>query len=219
MTILSVRERIPIIVAGYVVVVIFAGVFVGLGYLPENVVGTTAEEISVTERLIISAIAVAPLLLALLWDRFKSIKVGEFEISLNEAGAAINVELSTDIQTLDSSATPQLVASVSRAITQPDLKLVEINLRTQPYWWSTRLFLLAALAQEYSNIQRLVIVCNDASRVFVGMVAPAAIGTIARRACCVRRWTRSSTWVIRSKGPSRCSPDSTGPAARYCKRL
>jgi hypothetical protein len=37
------------------------------------------------------------------------------------------------------------------------------------------LFLLAVLAQEYSNIQRLVIVRNDSNRVFVGMVSPAVL--------------------------------------------
>lgn len=35
--------------------------------------------------------------------------------------------------------------------------------------------MLAALAQEYTSIQRLVIVRNDADRVFVGLISPAAM--------------------------------------------
>jgi hypothetical protein len=59
---------------------------------------------------------------------------------------------------------------------------VEVNLRTTPYWWSTRLYLLAALAQEYTEIERLVFVEQDAARVFVGIAAPAAVRrALARR--------------------------------------
>lgn len=44
-----------------------------------------------------------------------------------------------------------------------------------PYWWSTRLFLLAALADDYSNIKQLVFVENDDERSYVGMATPAAV--------------------------------------------
>jgi hypothetical protein len=43
------------------------------------------------------------------------------------------------------------------------------------YWWSTRLFLLAALAQEYTKIERVVIVREDTDRIFVGLATPIAI--------------------------------------------
>jgi hypothetical protein len=53
------------------------------------------------------------------------------------------------------------------------LKLLAINLGSTPYWWSIRLYLLAALAEEYTYIERLVVVEQDGARVFVGMAAPA----------------------------------------------
>src|SRR5262249_22665581 len=56
---------------------------------------------------------------------------------------------------------------------RPDLRLVEVNLRDHRYWWSTRLFLLAALAESFTNIQRIVVVADDAGRSFVGLVSPA----------------------------------------------
>lgn len=71
---------------------------------------------------------------------------------------------------------PVALANAMRAaIGNRDFRLVEINLRTSPYWCSTRLFLLAALAQEYTNIERLVFADQDAARAYIGMAAPAAL--------------------------------------------
>jgi hypothetical protein len=68
-----------------------------------------------------------------------------------------------------------LVNLIAAAIAQADLKLVEVNLRCRPYWWTTRLFLLAALTQEYTNVERLLFVKYDALRIFVGTATPASV--------------------------------------------
>ncbi len=120
----------------------------------------------------------APLVLALLWEHLKGVKVGQVEITLTEVAPKLHVELATQIQALEASVTFVLTNAMAAAIGNDEFRLVEINLRTTPYWWSTRLYLLAALAQEYTNIGRLVFVELDAARVFVGIAAPAA----ARRA-------------------------------------
>jgi hypothetical protein len=175
MPVLSIRERIPIVLLGYLVVLIFAAVFVGLGFLPAGTLGPNAEALSTTERLILGAVVVAPLVVGLLWDRLENIKFGGLEIALTELTMAIDVQLAAAIQDMNSSATPELVRAVSTAIAKTDLKLVEVNLRAHPYWWSTRLFLLAALADEYTSIERLVIVSHDADRKFVGLASPASL--------------------------------------------
>jgi hypothetical protein len=51
---------------------------------------------------------------------------------------------------------------------------IEIQLRhpTKPYWWSTRLFLIAALAQDYSRVHAFVFVDGEEDRHFLGLATP-----------------------------------------------
>jgi len=87
----------------------------------------------------------------------------------------LHVELASEIQNLEGSATQPLLEAMSAALRKKDFRLVLVNLRSGPYWWSTRLYLLAALAEEYTNIERLVFVEQDAARLFVGIAPPAAV--------------------------------------------
>jgi len=64
---------------------------------------------------------------------------------------------------------------IERVIKNRNIKLLEINLRTTRYWWSTRIYLQAALADDYTNIQRLVFVEGDAQRRYVGMATPGEV--------------------------------------------
>jgi hypothetical protein len=50
-----------------------------------------------------------------------------------------------------------------------------VNLHAEPYWWSTRLFLLATLAYLYSGVEMFVIVEGDEERRYVGMISPRAL--------------------------------------------
>ncbi len=175
MAALALRNRILVVLAGYLIVLLFAAVFVALGYLPPGALGPKTEPLSTSERLILGAIAVAPLAAGLLWDRLVNIKFGGVEIALAELAAAIDVELSTGVQEMKGSENIELTMAVSAAIAKTDLRLVEVNLRKHPYWWSTRLFLLAALAQEYTHIARLLIVADDADRRFIGLASPSGM--------------------------------------------
>jgi Domain of unknown function (DUF4062) len=49
-------------------------------------------------------------------------------------------------------------------------QVFEINLGDGKYWWSTRLYLLAALAVDFTKIRQFVFV--DADGVFIGMASP-----------------------------------------------
>jgi hypothetical protein len=154
--------------AGYAVLALAAIAFFSLGKLPM--------ELTHTHRLIISAVAVTPVLLALLWEHLKGFKVGQVEITLNEVAPTVDVELASAMQDLRGSETPALAQAISVAADRADLKLVEVNLRSKPYWWSTRLFLLAALVEEYTRIERLIFVEGDAARRYVGMASPSGSG-------------------------------------------
>lgn len=171
---ISVRQRGLIALVGYAVLAIFAAVYF--------VVRRGSSTVTTSQALVISGVAVGPLVLALLWEHLKGVKVGQVEITLTEVAPKLHVELASQIQALEASVTPVLANAMAAAIGNKEFRLVEINLRMTPYWWSTRLYLLAALAEEYTYIERLVFVEQDAARVFVGVAAPAAVRkALARR--------------------------------------
>jgi len=151
---------------GYSVLAIFGAIYEGL---------RKWSTLTTTQALISSGILLAPLLLALLWEHLKGVKIGQVEITLTEVAPTLHVELASQIQALEASVPQALTNAMRAAIGNKEFRLVEINLRTTPYWWSTRLYLLAALAQEYTNIERLVFVDQDAARWFVGIAGPAAV--------------------------------------------
>jgi hypothetical protein len=166
---LSFTRRLQIAGAGYVVVTIFAAAFWALQQF---------KGMSSTDRLILSAAAVAPILLALLWERIKGLKVGEVEITMIEVTLPIDIVLASAIQDLPSALESQvsdLVQVVGPALDSDKLKIVEINLRDGSYWWSTRLHLLAALADEYTSIDRLIFVEQNDARKYLGMASPSAV--------------------------------------------
>jgi hypothetical protein len=69
------------------------------------------------------------------------------------------------------------LAKIKTAIGQEQAEeLVEVNLGDGNFWWSTRLYLLAALAEDYTNIRQLVFLRNYAGRErgFIGIATPTA---------------------------------------------
>ncbi|MGA8728650.1 MAG: hypothetical protein WB608_07865 [Terracidiphilus sp.] len=164
---ISLLQRGLIALIGYSVLAVFGTIYFVLKRQSSN--------FTTTQALVISAVAVAPLVLALVWEHLKGVKVGQVEITLTEVAPTLHVELASQIQALEASVPVALTNAMQAAIGQKEFRLVEINLRTSSYWWSTRLYLLAALAQEYTNIERLVFVEQDAARVFIGMAAPAGV--------------------------------------------
>lgn len=185
-------KRLQIALAGYGVVIVFGVVFWALHGL---------KELSSAERLILSAAVAAPLALALLWEHLKGLKIGEIEITLKEVTPPINIELAGAIQDLQGSGTPALVEGVSAAVKSKEMRLVEINLRDSSYWWSTRLYLLAALAEEYTSIKRLVFVEQNAARLYLGMASPSAVRKmLARRFPGVQRAFRELQQGVGQQG-------------------
>lgn len=160
----SPRRRFALAIRGYAAVGLFCVALLALRLV--------ATGLTSTETLILSAILASPLALALFWEHLKGLKVGELEVRLAEVSLPIDVELAAAVQDLKGSETQELVETISAAIGRSDLRLVQVNLRSTPYWWSTRMFLLAALADEYTHIERLVFVEQDAARIYVGMTTP-----------------------------------------------
>jgi len=164
---LSVGQRFRIALAGYGVSLTFG---LALFTFRRLVPG-----LSHADQLLLATAVALPLVLALLWERLNRVKLGEVEITLAEVTPRIDFDLASAIQDLQGSATPKLVQLIKTAIQNNDLELVEVNLQSAPYWWSTRLYLLAALAEEYTGIERLVFVWEGAARLYVGMASPRAV--------------------------------------------
>lgn len=51
-------------------------------------------------------------------------------------------------------------------------RLLRLNLRENDYWWSTRIYLVAALAVDYTKVEQIVFVRGHEERFWVGMVDP-----------------------------------------------
>jgi hypothetical protein len=164
MVVPTLSKRFAIGLRGYAAVAVFALTLLTLhGVVPS---------LSDTERLILAALLAVPLALALFWEHLKGFKLGELEIALVEVSAPIDTKLAAAVQGLKGSETYALVQMIAAAMERRDLRLVESDLRDTPYWWSTRLFLLAALAEEYTDIERFVFVENGAARTYIGMTGP-----------------------------------------------
>lgn len=167
---ISVGRRLLVGLVGYAVVVLFLVAFWILRrFLPLPL------DLSVSEQITLSVIMVAPVLAAVLWGNIHGLKFGEIEVSLNDVATKLDFELASKIQIMQGSMTMELVNAISEAIMRPELKLVEVDLRAGDYWWSTRLFLLAALAEQYTQIARLVFVERENHRLYVGMASPSVI--------------------------------------------
>jgi hypothetical protein len=127
--------------------------------------------------LIVGALVAAPLLIAFVGERITGIKAFSVEISLSDVAVAIEGDFSSSVMTIAEtgpSASPDLLKSLRAAI-NGRVKLLRVNLRDDDYWWSTRVFLVAALALDYTDVDALVFVRSGDQRVFVGICAPQAV--------------------------------------------
>jgi hypothetical protein len=152
--------------AGYLVVGVFAA-----GYLATAWVNSDA---GTGMQVTVGVLLAAPLANAFLWERLRTVKVLGFEIELSE--------VTVDVPPLGNPALEDAIADkqyfsgeqaileqISWAVQAPNKNILEINLRSKPYWWSTRLYLQAALLMDHSQVSRLVIVEGDAARRYVGI--------------------------------------------------
>jgi hypothetical protein len=78
------------------------------------------------------------------------------------------------IRNFGSTLTPAIVDKIKEAMTfAAGARIVEVDLGEGQTWWSTRLFLLAALLQDYTQISQIMFVEADSK--FIGMASPAAV--------------------------------------------
>jgi hypothetical protein len=130
----------------------------------------------------VAAAVAAPVALALIYDRLSALKTPWFEIALTAVTIEVEGGFSRALeeQSLSTSASgnPALKKAVETLLAPTAPKLVRINLRNTPYWWSTRVFLLAALTEDYTAVKRLVFVEGGAAQQYVGIATPSAVRAV-----------------------------------------
>jgi hypothetical protein len=165
------RARLSVAAAGYAVVVVFATSLA--------IARAAAPGWSWTVDFILASAVAAPLALAFLYERLTALKTPWFEIALTSAKVEITGSFARALEEamLQASGNRQLTEAVSALLAPNAPKVIRLNLRSEPYWWSTRLFLLAALSTDYTAVQRIAFVEGGAARRYVGLAPPDYVRT------------------------------------------
>ena len=166
------RRAAPVAVACYFVLVVF-----GLSWL---LLRRRWPSLSGTAAVTIAALVSAPLAIALIWHRLTGLKAFGVEVSLAQSivqtsGTTEMVAAITERQYY--SGAEHIIEQIRKAVVGGKTDVLEINLRDGTYWWTTRLYLLAALADDFSTIQAFVFVEDGIHRRFLGFCKPAAVRT------------------------------------------
>jgi TIR domain-containing protein len=199
------RQRRPVrrAIVGYAVVIVFAATYL--------LARAADPGLSLTAALIPASLAAAPLVIAFIGDRITGLKFMSFEVELADVGVELNDDVSRAIQDLadmDQSGVPQISDRILESIAHPDRDLLlRVNLGNGTAWWSTRVFLLAALASDYTRIQQVVFVDDGDRQHFIGLAAP-----MSARWSLARKFPRYETAYrkIRSNLATPTPPTDTG---------
>ena len=170
------RMPVPVlvIVAGYAVVAVFILTF--------WIVNLISPELPLWAVFTFAVTVAAPPLLALIWKRLVSVKMFGVELLLSEATVPIETKVSEALSSRQYFSGEQpIIDQIKATIVEPEIELIEVNLHATPYWWSTRLYLLSALLDDYSQVRKLVFVADDDRRTFVGMVKPSILRETLRK--------------------------------------
>jgi hypothetical protein len=153
--------------ASYFVVFVFAGAALVTRLLADASWAVSA---------VVGALAAAPLLVAYVGERITGFKAFNIEISLAEVVVRAEGDFSGAIMSAVEAADPssELRDSLHSAL-RSRTALMQINLVDDAYWWSTRIFLVASLADDYTEVQALVFVRGGEQRLFVGLTTPRAL--------------------------------------------
>lgn len=134
--------------------------------------------LSSSSTVVVASIVASPLAIALMWPRLVGFKALGFEVSLSQSSAQVEVELGSAITAQQYySGDENLIERWANALSQPGVELVEVNLRNEDYWWSSRLYLLAAMMTDYTEVEHIVFVRDPLDRVFVGFARASDVRT------------------------------------------
>ena len=167
----------------YVIVAVF-----GAGCLIANLADASG-----STAVAVGALAAGPLALAFVWERLIGLRLFGVEITLSQVLVPVDGTIATALSERQwFSEDKAIFTLVDRVINNPNIELLEINLRARmevdtgtitDYWWSTRIYLQAALVEELTTIQRLVFMEGSAHGLYVGMASPRAVRKAFAQRC------------------------------------
>jgi hypothetical protein len=145
----------------------------------------------IAHAVIAGVVAAAPVIIAVIGERVTGIKAFGVELNLAEVATPIAGDsraVATDLSdamgqghmsidtsvadSIDTSSSAPGLSGPMEELVHRKSKLLQIDLRNDAYWWPTRLFLVAALAQDYTDVDALVFVRSRDKQIFVGIAAP-----------------------------------------------
>ncbi len=167
-------KRTQVAMAAYSVVVVFFLAYLIIALLQHFF---SLSLLPSTLALLFATLIALPLALTFIWERLTSVKVTNIlEINLKEYTTQPDTQLSVALEGIprDQSIVDGIKAileSIQAAISEGITKeLIEVNLGVGNSWWTTRLYLLAALAENYTETK--LIVFKEGEEHFVGMASP-----------------------------------------------
>src|ERR1039458_3075148 len=159
------NRRMRIMMVGYVVVGVFGLV---------AIVARWGFGVSGSGALVAGVVAAAPIMIALVGDRITGIRAFSVEVSLAQITVPVQIDLTRAVMAIAEtgpSGSPELLATLRDAI-RAQTRLLRLNLHDDDYWWSTRVYLVSALAADYTKVEQLVFVRVQEERVWIGMIDP-----------------------------------------------
>lgn len=149
--------------------------------------------------MIIAAIITAPLLIPFVWKRITKIKFGNLSIDLEKVSERLEANLAVELvaseisnfglgeipdllnakktfsQSLLDWIPGKIIADAIKAA--QNINLVEVDIGSGDKWFTTRLFLLAALSEDFTGIRQVIILetRQDEKRIFLGSTTPAML--------------------------------------------
>jgi hypothetical protein len=212
---MNTHRRLRVALAGYSVVTVFI-----LSYLATSFAQNWFR-LSALSQPVILAIAIllaAPLALAFVWERLSTVKAFNFEIDLAEVTAKLDLELLDELKDpshwqfnpdgIEISDLSRPGSSIREEIKTAfrksgSVELVDVKLGIGHSWWSTRLYLQAALAEDYMGIQQIVFLedCDDHDNCLIGIASP-----VATRRALAAQWPILETYYRAACEPIPVSP-------------
>jgi hypothetical protein len=182
------HRRLRVALAGYSIVAVFI-----LSYLATNQAQNWFKLSAFTQPVIltIAILIAAPLALSFVWERLSTLKAFNFEIDLTDVTAKLDLKLLDELKDpsrwqfnpdgieISDLVKPgsQVREEIKTAIRKAgSVELVDVKLGIGQSWWSTRLYLQAALAEDYMGLQEIVFLedCDGQDNCLIGIASPAA---------------------------------------------
>ena len=180
------KEPLVLSVIGYVFILVFFIAFIFLYVFSSISISWGWIEIPPVLSFIVSLLCALPILIPFIWSRLTKLRLFDFEISLSDISASINQALPNELKDskriqLAGTLAPDVVYQIINSIkSSSSSEIVEVNIGYGKIWLVTRLYLLATIADDYTDIKQITFLENfeGQDRSYIGMAPPKIVRKI-----------------------------------------